>query len=228
LAGFDRGIRASARAFRERRRDAGTVRLNGYAPDRASIVVLNFQPHRRDTMSGFVNIAGWPVSRRSLLTRASAAAAVSRAPRAAFAQNSGPERLAPFREAKFGMFIHWGAYSVAGVEASWSLMRSMLDRSVSQPENPHGPTHSPTARTGVRRGDLTHEAKDQSFRYRKALGYQTKAAFPTGPNQQVRSDRQGAAETRGSAQRDATLGSTSRVATAEPTTSQSENRVAKR
>jgi alpha-L-fucosidase len=26
------------------------------------------------------------------------------------------------REAKFGMFIHWGPYSVAGVEASWPIM----------------------------------------------------------------------------------------------------------
>jgi alpha-L-fucosidase len=27
-----------------------------------------------------------------------------------------------FREAKFGMFIHWGPYSVASVEASWPIM----------------------------------------------------------------------------------------------------------
>jgi alpha-L-fucosidase len=27
-----------------------------------------------------------------------------------------------FHEAKFGMFIHWGPYSVAGVEASWPIM----------------------------------------------------------------------------------------------------------
>ncbi|MGD9047955.1 MAG: alpha-L-fucosidase [Anaerolineae bacterium] len=31
-------------------------------------------------------------------------------------------RLDWFREAKFGLFIHWGPYSVAGVEASWPVM----------------------------------------------------------------------------------------------------------
>lgn len=33
------------------------------------------------------------------------------------------DRLQAFREAKFGMFIHWGPYSVASVEASWPIMR---------------------------------------------------------------------------------------------------------
>jgi len=33
------------------------------------------------------------------------------------------ERLKRFNEAKFGMFIHWGPYSVASVEASWPIMR---------------------------------------------------------------------------------------------------------
>jgi alpha-L-fucosidase len=28
-----------------------------------------------------------------------------------------------YRDAKFGLFIHWGAYSVAGVEASWPIMK---------------------------------------------------------------------------------------------------------
>jgi alpha-L-fucosidase len=32
------------------------------------------------------------------------------------------ERLAWYLAAKFGLFIHWGAYSVAGVEASWPIM----------------------------------------------------------------------------------------------------------
>jgi alpha-L-fucosidase len=32
------------------------------------------------------------------------------------------DRTAWFREAKFGMFIHWGPYSLASVEASWPLM----------------------------------------------------------------------------------------------------------
>src|SRR6266567_2147305 len=35
---------------------------------------------------------------------------------------TGEDRIAAFRKAKFGMFIHWGPYSVAGVEASWPIM----------------------------------------------------------------------------------------------------------
>ena len=33
------------------------------------------------------------------------------------------ERTTWFRSAKFGMFIHWGPYSLASVEASWPIMR---------------------------------------------------------------------------------------------------------
>ena len=33
------------------------------------------------------------------------------------------QRTQWFREAKFGMFIHWGPYSVASVEASWPIMK---------------------------------------------------------------------------------------------------------
>jgi len=36
---------------------------------------------------------------------------------------SGPEdRIKRFNDAKFGMFIHWGPYSLASVEASWPIM----------------------------------------------------------------------------------------------------------
>jgi alpha-L-fucosidase len=35
---------------------------------------------------------------------------------------AGVDRLKQFQEAKFGMFIHWGPYSVASVEASWPIM----------------------------------------------------------------------------------------------------------
>ncbi len=47
-------------------------------------------------------------------------AAIGLAAAACFAQS--PDRLAQFREAKFGMFIHWGPYSLASVEASWPIM----------------------------------------------------------------------------------------------------------
>jgi alpha-L-fucosidase len=33
------------------------------------------------------------------------------------------DRTAWYRDAKFGMFIHWGPYSLASVEASWPIMR---------------------------------------------------------------------------------------------------------
>ena len=36
------------------------------------------------------------------------------------------QRLAWYEEAKFGLFIHWGPYSVAGVEASWPIMTPVL------------------------------------------------------------------------------------------------------
>src|SRR6202521_811448 len=32
------------------------------------------------------------------------------------------ERTSWYRDAKFGMFIHWGPYSLASVEASWPIM----------------------------------------------------------------------------------------------------------
>jgi alpha-L-fucosidase len=50
------------------------------------------------------------------MTTAETAAAPQGAPR------SEAERTAWYRAAKFGMFIHWGAYSVASVEASWPIM----------------------------------------------------------------------------------------------------------
>ena len=33
------------------------------------------------------------------------------------------DRTQWYRDAKFGMFIHWGPYSLASVEASWPIMR---------------------------------------------------------------------------------------------------------
>ena len=36
------------------------------------------------------------------------------------------DRLAWYRDAKFGLFIHWGPYSAAGVEASWPIMAPVL------------------------------------------------------------------------------------------------------
>jgi alpha-L-fucosidase len=39
-------------------------------------------------------------------------------------------RLAWYRAAKFGLFIHWGAYSAAGLEASWPIMAPALSETM--------------------------------------------------------------------------------------------------
>jgi alpha-L-fucosidase len=44
------------------------------------------------------------------------------------------QRTARYREAKFGMFIHWGPYSVASVEASWPIMRPSKEFPISEME----------------------------------------------------------------------------------------------
>jgi alpha-L-fucosidase len=43
-----------------------------------------------------------------------------------FPNNTADSRLAWYLDARFGMFIHWGAYSAAGVEASWPIMAPEL------------------------------------------------------------------------------------------------------
>ena len=56
-------------------------------------------------------------SRRDLL------AMLALSPLAAAVSQADTDYTAWYREAKFGMFIHWGPYSVASVEASWPIMR---------------------------------------------------------------------------------------------------------
>jgi alpha-L-fucosidase len=50
------------------------------------------------------------------------------------AQESEADRTAWYRAAKFGMFIHWGAYSVASVEASWPIMEPEAHWNITEPE----------------------------------------------------------------------------------------------
>jgi len=50
------------------------------------------------------------------------------------AQKTEAERTAWYRAAKFGMFIHWGAYSVASVEASWPIMEPEAQWNITEPE----------------------------------------------------------------------------------------------
>jgi alpha-L-fucosidase len=65
---------------------------------------------------------GFP-SRREFLKLALAASSLSLLPNLGFASAFADERTAWYRAAKFGMFIHWGPYSLASVEASWPIMR---------------------------------------------------------------------------------------------------------
>lgn len=60
-------------------------------------------------------------SRRAFLASVGSAAIVVRCRRLS-ALAGTEDRIAWHRNAKFGMFIHWGPYSVAGVEASWPIL----------------------------------------------------------------------------------------------------------
>lgn len=46
------------------------------------------------------------------------------------------DRTAWFREAKFGLFIHWGPYSRASVEASWPIIKDTPHKQRAQTSNP--------------------------------------------------------------------------------------------
>ena len=61
-------------------------------------------------------------SRRRFLTSAAALPFLSLPPLFGQTEASETERTAWYRSAKFGMFIHWGPYSLASVEASWPIM----------------------------------------------------------------------------------------------------------
>jgi alpha-L-fucosidase len=62
-------------------------------------------------------------TRRAFVRAALLAPCLTVLPRIAFASPVSDERTAWYRRDKFGMFIHWGPYSVASVEASWPIMR---------------------------------------------------------------------------------------------------------
>jgi len=61
-------------------------------------------------------------SRRDFLRLALAASSLPLLPNFGFGSVLNDERTAWYRAAKFGMFIHWGPYSLASVEASWPIM----------------------------------------------------------------------------------------------------------
>jgi alpha-L-fucosidase len=62
-------------------------------------------------------------NRRQFLKATMVASSLSILPNFAFASEDESQRTAWYRDAKFGMFIHWGPYSLASVEASWPIMK---------------------------------------------------------------------------------------------------------
>ena len=61
--------------------------------------------------------------RREFLRLALAGSCLPFFPRLGFGEALIYDRTSWYRKAKFGMFIHWGPYSQASVEASWPIMR---------------------------------------------------------------------------------------------------------
>src|SRR6202011_3911781 len=70
----------------------------------------------------FCSMSAYLFDRRRFLNAGLAAASVSFLPSFGLGESLEDERTAWFRAAKFGMFIHWGPYSLASVEASWPIM----------------------------------------------------------------------------------------------------------
>ncbi len=63
------------------------------------------------------------LSRRSILQGGLIASYAFAISRCGWAQTLCAGRTEWYRQAKFGMFVHWGPYSQASVEASWPIMR---------------------------------------------------------------------------------------------------------
>jgi alpha-L-fucosidase len=61
--------------------------------------------------------------RRNFLKLALTSSCVPFLSRLGWGEAVGCDRTSWYRNAKFGMFIHWGPYSQASVEASWPIMR---------------------------------------------------------------------------------------------------------
>jgi alpha-L-fucosidase len=68
-------------------------------------------------------MSAYLLNRRRFLHSAGAAALLPFFRNLALNNSVEDEHTAWFRAAKFGMFIHWGPYSQASVEASWAIMR---------------------------------------------------------------------------------------------------------
>jgi len=70
--------------------------------------------------------AAWVAGSSALLSSMVDTGCSNRRPMPSTAAMVDDPRTRWYRDAKFGMFMHWGAYSVAGVEASWPIMKPEL------------------------------------------------------------------------------------------------------
>jgi alpha-L-fucosidase len=70
--------------------------------------------------------AAWVAVSSALLSSVADMGCSNRRPMPRAAAVVDDPRTRWYRDAKFGMFMHWGAYSVAGVEASWPIMKPEL------------------------------------------------------------------------------------------------------
>ncbi len=68
------------------------------------------------------HMSAYPATRRQFLRLALAGSCLPFLPRPGWADAIACDRTTWYRNAKFGMFIHWGPYSQASVEASWPIM----------------------------------------------------------------------------------------------------------
>src|ERR1700728_2339145 len=68
-------------------------------------------------------MSAYPRDRREFLRLALAGSSLPFLSRLSWAEAMACDRTSWYRKAKFGMFIHWGPYSQASVEASWPIMR---------------------------------------------------------------------------------------------------------
>jgi alpha-L-fucosidase len=87
---------------------------------------------RKDELTKVVLSLGLMVS--VLQVGLSSTKAAEGAPLPQASQQAEAERTAWYRAAKFGMFIHWGAYSVASVEASWPIMEPEAQWNITETE----------------------------------------------------------------------------------------------
>src|ERR1039457_440735 len=81
-----------------------------------------FSPTRRECLKGMTGAA--LVAGSGALLPALVSTGCSRQrPIRRMAAAGDDARTRWYRDAKFGLFLHWGGYSVAGVEASWPIMK---------------------------------------------------------------------------------------------------------